>query len=120
MFTKNGLQVIDVFNVTAALAKTSDKALCCRAGEGDFDGLEFKRVDILTPAGKMLARELSFKVVPGQSILVTGPNGSGKSSLFRILGGLWPQPSGTIRKPGRLDEALDTKVRLVLCDCFGA
>ncbi|KAK9820297.1 hypothetical protein WJX72_008694 [[Myrmecia] bisecta] len=73
------------------------------------DGLEFRRVNVVTPSGKMLARELSFRVRPGRSILVTGPNGSGKSALFRILGGLWPLADGQIRKPGQAGQALDDK-----------
>lgn len=40
-------------------------------------------VDVVTPAGKMLARQLSLQVQPGHSLLVTGPNGSGKTSVFR-------------------------------------
>jgi energy-coupling factor transporter ATP-binding protein EcfA2 len=56
----------------------------------------------------MLARELTFALEQGHSILVTGPNGSGKSSLFRILGGLWPLSSGKIQRPGYCD-ALDTR-----------
>ncbi|KAJ7521019.1 hypothetical protein O6H91_19G034300 [Diphasiastrum complanatum] len=66
------------------------------------DDIVFSEVDILTPSQKMLARRLTFRVQPGQSMLVTGPNGSGKSSLFRVLGGLWPIVSGRISKPGRL------------------
>lgn len=38
---------------------------------------------MVTPAGKMLARQLSLQVRPGHSLLVTGPNGSGKTSVFR-------------------------------------
>lgn len=42
-----------------------------------------RRVNVVTPAGKMLARQLSLQVRPGHSLLVTGPNGSGKTSVFR-------------------------------------
>lgn len=40
-------------------------------------------MDVVTPAGKVLARQLSLAVQPGHSLLVTGPNGSGKTSVFR-------------------------------------
>ena len=42
-----------------------------------------RHVDVVTPTGKLLARQLSLRVAPGRSLLVTGPNGSGKTSLFR-------------------------------------
>lgn len=45
-------------------------------------------------------KDINFEIAPGKNVLVTGPNGSGKSGLFRILGGLWPIPNGTIQKPG--------------------
>ncbi|XP_024526475.1 ABC transporter D family member 1 isoform X1 [Selaginella moellendorffii] len=68
----------------------------------DNDEIIFSDVDIVTPSQKMLARKLSFRVQPGQSMLITGPNGSGKSSLFRVLGGLWPIVSGCVSKPGKI------------------
>jgi len=61
--------------------------------------IEFDGVDVVTPAGKLLARRLAFAVTPGRSLLVTGPNGSGKSSIFRVLGGLWPLVSGSVKSP---------------------
>ncbi|GAV87165.1 ABC_tran domain-containing protein/ABC_membrane_2 domain-containing protein [Cephalotus follicularis] len=63
------------------------------------DGISFSEVDIITPAQKLLARQLTCDIVPGRSLLVTGPNGSGKSSVFRILRGLWPIVSGKLTKP---------------------
>ncbi|EPS63905.1 hypothetical protein M569_10876, partial [Genlisea aurea] len=63
------------------------------------DVISFSKVDIVTPAQKMLARQLTCDVVLGKSLLVTGPNGSGKSSVFRVLRGLWPVISGRLIKP---------------------
>ena len=63
-------------------------------------GIEFSHADVITPAGEVLVRDLCLSVPAGTNLLVTGPNGSGKSSLFRVLGGLWPLASGTVRKPG--------------------
>ncbi|XP_039009664.1 ABC transporter D family member 1-like [Hibiscus syriacus] len=63
------------------------------------DVISFSEVDIITPAQKQLARQLTCDVVPGKSLLVTGPNGSGKSSVFRVLRGLWPIVSGRLYKP---------------------
>ncbi|XP_044501207.1 ABC transporter D family member 1-like isoform X2 [Mangifera indica] len=65
------------------------------------DAISFSELDIITPAQKMLARQLTYDVVPGKSLLVTGPNGSGKSSIFRVLRGLWPVVSGSLAKPSQ-------------------
>ncbi len=43
---------------------------------------------------RILFSGLTFKVEPGQLVLVRGPNGSGKSSLLKILAGLLPASSG--------------------------
>ncbi|XP_075510366.1 ABC transporter D family member 1 isoform X1 [Primulina tabacum] len=63
------------------------------------DIISFSKVDIITPAQKMLARQLTCDIVSGKSLLVTGPNGSGKSSIFRVLRGLWPVVNGRLIKP---------------------
>ncbi|XP_041008725.1 ABC transporter D family member 1-like [Juglans microcarpa x Juglans regia] len=69
------------------------------------DSISFFEVDTITPAQKMLARQLTCDIVPGKSLLVTGPNGSGKSSVFRVLRGLWPVVSGRLTKPSQgIDE----------------
>ncbi|XP_042485644.1 ABC transporter D family member 1 [Macadamia integrifolia] len=63
------------------------------------DIISFSEVDIIAPSQKLLAKKLTCDIVPGRSLLVTGPNGSGKSSIFRVLRGLWPIPSGRLMKP---------------------
>ncbi|KAH9670036.1 ABC transporter D family member 1 [Citrus sinensis] len=69
------------------------------------DSISFSKLDIITPSQKLLARQLTFEIVPGKSLLVTGPNGSGKSSVFRVLRGLWPVVSGSLTKPSQhIDE----------------
>jgi len=60
----------------------------------------FEGVDIVTPAGVELVKDLSFTLDRGQSLLLVGHNGAGKSSIFRTLGGLWSvEGGGTITKP---------------------
>ncbi len=45
---------------------------------------------------KILFRELSLAVKPGQGLLVYGPNGSGKTSLLRLLAGLISPTEGSV------------------------
>ncbi|KAK6258893.1 hypothetical protein SCA6_013367 [Theobroma cacao] len=78
---------------------TDNLARSQRTGLYAEDVISFAEVDIITPAQKLLARQLTVDVVPGKSLLVTGPNGSGKSSVFRVLRRLWPIVSGRLYKP---------------------
>jgi len=61
--------------------------------------IEFQGVDIVSPEGKLLVKDLNFAVQSGLNVMVTGPNGAGKSSLFRVIGELWPIHCGVLKKP---------------------
>jgi putative ATP-binding cassette transporter len=64
-----------------------------RAGAGvAVDGLE---LDL--PDGKLLRKDLSFEVGPGEALLIRGPTGTGKSTLLRAIAGLWPFGHGRVR-----------------------
>ena len=56
-------------------------------------GLSYSTPDLHT----ILATNLNFSVIPGQWVLISGPNGAGKSTLLRVLSGLHPATSGTLR-----------------------
>jgi len=48
---------------------------------------------------RILFRNLTFALEPGQAGLLTGPNGVGKSSLLRLLAGLLQPSAGTYIAP---------------------
>lgn len=67
----------------------------------DASQIAFAHVDVYTPTGVLLVKDLNFTLRAGTNLLLTGCNGSGKSSIFRCLGGLWKVPKGgVITKPG--------------------
>lgn len=49
--------------------------------------------------GRLLFRNLTFTLEPGQAGLLTGPNGVGKSSLLRLLAGLLQPTAGSYITP---------------------
>ncbi|MDN4061064.1 ABC transporter ATP-binding protein/permease [Massilia sp. YIM B02769] len=48
---------------------------------------------------RVLIKELSLILKPGDALLITGESGCGKSSLLRAIAGLWNTGSGTIHHP---------------------
>lgn len=54
------------------------------------------------PPGKKTAvlRNLNFNLSPGDCLGLIGPSGSGKSTLARLLVGVWPPVTGSIRLDG--------------------
>jgi heme exporter protein A len=73
------------------------------AGSGAFAGVSATGL-ALVRGGRRLFGGLTFRVDPGEMLLLLGPNGSGKSSLLRALLGLVPLAGGQlgIGQPPRL------------------
>ncbi|MFC6704776.1 ATP-binding cassette domain-containing protein [Flexivirga alba] len=62
-------------------------------------------------------RHLDLHIPAGQSVAVVGVNGVGKSTLIKLLCGLYPPDSGTVRIDGR-DPAVDDDARRRVATIF--
>jgi heme exporter protein A len=47
--------------------------------------------------GQPVFSDIGFSLGRGDALVVTGPNGSGKSTLLRVIAGLLPAASGSVR-----------------------
>ena len=54
----------------------------------------------LALSGRHLLSNVSFTLLPGESMGLIGPSGAGKSSLCRLLLGIWPASAGKVRLDG--------------------
>lgn len=63
---------------------------------------------------RQLFHDVSFRLAPGEALLLRGPNGSGKSSLLRILAGFLKPAEGSIAWDGAAvdDDAEAHRARL--------
>lgn len=62
--------------------------------------IELKNISF-TLKGQVILKDISLTVSRGEIVTIIGPNGAGKTTLFRILLGLIPPSSGSLRQaPG--------------------
>ncbi len=58
---------------------------------------------------KLLLREVTWRLRPGESWAVLGPNGAGKSTFLRLVRGeLWPLPDSRTRRRYQVDGQVTT------------
>lgn len=49
---------------------------------------------------KIIIKDISFALAPGESLGIIGPSAAGKSSLARLITGVWKPVNGTVRLDG--------------------
>jgi ABC-type polysaccharide/polyol phosphate transport system ATPase subunit len=64
----------------------------------------FKRRD--GPKAFWALRDVSFRLVSGESLAIIGPNGAGKSTLLQVLAGIIVPSAGAISVRGRISSLL--------------
>ena len=58
--------------------------------------IEFKDVWLTYHTGKTVLRGLSFKIKPGEKVLITGPPGSGKSTILKLIARFYTPQKGSV------------------------
>jgi putative ATP-binding cassette transporter len=86
------------FEHAITLARTSPAGVKLdRAAPGRE--LALQELTLGLPDGRVLLRDATLEVAPGERVVVTGASGSGKSTLFRTIAGIWPFASGRVSLP---------------------
>ena len=84
--------------VMAEPAAASDKHPQIQSQLGEHLALD--ALTLYTPQfGRILIKELTLSLKPGDALLITGDSGCGKSSLLRAIAGLWRAGTGVVRHP---------------------
>ncbi len=87
-------------------ADEQSRAAAAADGRRKADGaIELDDVEVRSPAGEQLISDLSLRLNPGESMIITGKSGR-KSTLLRSLAQLWPYTSGTMHCPGGDHETM--------------
>ena len=95
---EDGFMVL--FSAVASKSQSSEVTLD-RSKPGNGDEISVEVHDLVRTFGDFTAvNHVSFQVRRGEIYGLLGPNGAGKSTTFRMLCGLMPATSGTLRVAG--------------------
>lgn len=80
----------------APLAPIKGREIQAREGER----FAIEGLTLYTPRfTRLLVRDLTLQLQPGDALLITGASGCGKSSLLRAIAGLWRDGEGIVHHP---------------------
>jgi len=83
---------------SAPSAPGPDTSREIKAQEGER--LAIDALTLYTPQfGRLLVKDLTLELQPGDALLITGASGCGKSSLLRAIAGLWRTGDGVVHHP---------------------
>jgi ABC-type polysaccharide/polyol phosphate transport system ATPase subunit len=97
------MPVIEVRNVSKAFRIPTERRDTLREHVlGVFDPRRFERLQVLD--------DISFDVQPGEALGIMGRNGCGKSTLLKIICGIFPPDSGSVRATAPITPILELGV----------
>lgn len=72
------------------------EGISCLNNKQDRENFEVDHLELRSPRGKVLLKNLDLSLHQGQSLLIRGQSGCGKSTLIKALAGIWPYAEGEV------------------------